>query len=349
MIQAKIVADSLNSWSGDRLTTMLITFPRHILAELNTHRMLSKNSASSRAIPFEKMVKSVKENPFIPIAWQKDHKGMQGNKYFTNAADIFMYKKLWKDARDKNIEISLRLGTNSSESPAVTKQLCNRLLEPFMWHTVLISGTEWENFFSLRCPEYELLSEQMPISFRSKKDLLKYVKDVEAPEFKNQYDNLSDLDWLQINKGQAEIHMMALAENMWDAYNESIPKKLKPGQWHIPFEDKILPINDWGNIEDQLTKVKASTAICARTSYTVMGDEKDFNINKQIELHDRMIKQVPFHASPFEHCALVMPEEEYNKHIKGYIDGPEIPKECKGWSRNFKGFKQYRDIIENEK
>ena len=70
-INAEIIADSVDS-KGNRITTMLLTFPRFILAELNTHRMFSRNSASSRAIPFEKMVKMVEEDPFIPIAWQKD-------------------------------------------------------------------------------------------------------------------------------------------------------------------------------------------------------------------------------------------------------------------------------------
>lgn len=68
MIQAKIIADSLSP-QGHRITTMQVTFPRMILAELNTHRLFSRNSASSRAIPFEKMVKSVQENPFIPTVW----------------------------------------------------------------------------------------------------------------------------------------------------------------------------------------------------------------------------------------------------------------------------------------
>ena len=90
-IEAKIIADSINQ-QGDRITTYLLTFPRFILAELNTHRMFSRNSASSRAIPFEKMVKMVQEDPFIPIAWQKDHKGMQGTEYFTNE-NMFIYGK----------------------------------------------------------------------------------------------------------------------------------------------------------------------------------------------------------------------------------------------------------------
>ena len=70
MIKAEIVADSLSP-QGDRLTSVLVTMPRIILSEMNTHRMLSKNTSSSRAIPFKKMVEAVQNNPFIPIAWQK--------------------------------------------------------------------------------------------------------------------------------------------------------------------------------------------------------------------------------------------------------------------------------------
>ena len=167
-IEAKIVADSINP-QGDRITTYLLTFPRFILAELNTHRVFSKNSASSRAIPFEKMVKMVKEDPFIPIAWQKNHKGMQGNEYWTDDDTVTVdegdeyerYTKIysaiehfitkWLEARDLAIAQSYELNRLG-----VTKQICNRLLEPFMWHTVLLTGTEFENFFNLRMPCYEI-------------------------------------------------------------------------------------------------------------------------------------------------------------------------------------------------
>ena len=82
-ISAEIIADSKNQF-GDRITTFILTFPRIVLAEFNTHRMLSRNSASSRAIPFEKMVQMVQDDPFIPIKWMKDHKGMQGTEYFSD-------------------------------------------------------------------------------------------------------------------------------------------------------------------------------------------------------------------------------------------------------------------------
>src|ERR1035437_3905890 len=93
-ISAKVIADSKNKF-GNRITTMVVTFPRYILAELNTHRMFSKNSASSRAIPFERLLKSVEENPFIPIAWMKDHKGMQGTEYFTTDVETGYCKDGW--------------------------------------------------------------------------------------------------------------------------------------------------------------------------------------------------------------------------------------------------------------
>ena len=93
-ISATIVADSVNK-QGDRLTSLLITFPRILLSEINTHRMLSKNTSSSRAIPFKKMVEAVQNNPFIPIAWQKEHKGMQGNEYFTDKVDLRALEQNW--------------------------------------------------------------------------------------------------------------------------------------------------------------------------------------------------------------------------------------------------------------
>jgi thymidylate synthase ThyX len=156
MIQAKVIADSKNEY-GNRITTMVVTMPRFILAEFNTHRMFSRNSASSRAIPFEKMVKSVMENPFIPIAWQKDHKGMQGTEYFTNAESIGLVSS-WLFARDKAVKSAKSLAYDG-----VTKQLCNRLLEPFMWHTVIVTASEYFNFFALRCPNYEIDDEMLEL------------------------------------------------------------------------------------------------------------------------------------------------------------------------------------------
>lgn len=354
MIKAEVLAYS-QSPRGERIATVIATFPRYILAELNTHRMFSRNSASSRAIPFNKMLKSVWENPFIPIAFQKDHSGMQGSVYFTNKFQIFLLRNLWLFARNLAIVFSWLLS-----KVGLTKQLCNRLLEPFMWHTAIITATEWENFFHLRCPQYSLFYEQIPMGFRSKKDFLTFVKSVGAQEFKSQYDNLSDLEWLSINKGQAEIHIMALAESIWDALKESTPKKLKEGEWHIPFGDDIdirkvanlIPHFQKENGEIEYSKeieeafIKIATARCARVSYTIVGEEnKKPNYENDIKLHDRLAKSG--HWSPFEHCAQSLTEQEFYNINNGILvetmNGP-----FSDFSGNLKGFKQYRKMFKNE-
>lgn len=365
IINAQVVADSLNP-QGDRLISVLATFPRFILAEVNTHRMLTKNTASSRAIPFLKMVETIKNNPFIPIAWQKDHKGMQGTEYFTKSYEIEDCERNWLVARDKAIQVAIRLSDNK-----VTKQLCNRLLEPFMWTTMLITGSKegWDNFFELRCPNYCMEENEF---YKSWKEVLKCY-DFEKETIEDGY-----LFKAAHNTGQAEIHMMDLAEKIYDAFNESTPKQLQAGEWHIPFydtADKFGPgpwidyCNNNSNADyhslEEFTqfRVKISTAMAARTSYTVVGEEKELNYENLIALHDRLIVQNPLHASPMEHCARAMNNEEYVSHVKGtpdlqefinedgfgiayhkvYQDNPEA-----GWCRNYKGFIQYRHILETK-
>jgi hypothetical protein len=337
MYKAEILADSLAP-SGARLTTMKITFPRFILAEMNTHRVFSRNSASSRAIPFKKMVKMVEENPFIPIAWQKDHKGMQGTEYIEEGfSGTTFCEKTWLYARDKSIQNAKALNENN-----VTKQLCNRFLEPFMWHTVIVSATEWENFFKLRCPQYEANEDMTGIKhvFRSRKDLLNIFPEISI---------YNELDWYKINKSQADIHIQAIAELMWDAYNESTPKQLKAGEWHIPFEPDAYEAhfaNRLGLAEFQEAKIKIATARCARISYQTLGDDPKIDYEADLKLHDRLLEEG--HMSPFEHCARIMNDQEYYQFRKGWLDNTskEIINSSAGWCNNFRGFIQYRYLTE---
>lgn len=328
-ISATIVADSINE-QGDRLTSFLITFPRILLSEINTHRMLSKNTSSSRAIPFAKMVETVKNDPFIPIAWQREHSGMQGTEYHTDKLNIEAKVGEWLIARNHAVNQAKQL-TNME----VTKQLCNRLLEPFMWTTMLITGSRegWENFFNLRCPSYQYSAAK----FRSKKDLAKTTVHTE---------DFTDLDFLKMNKGQAEIHIMELAECIWDAYNESTPKVLKAGEWHIPFEDTIADIRYWGTGVPQTKEmVKVSVAMAARTSYTVVGEEKALDYEAMLGLHDRLLAQDPPHSSPLEHCAQAMTQEEYWSSFGTTAQNTK----GNGWCNNLKGFIPYRYMVDNGK
>lgn len=321
MIQAKIVAGSRNPFNDKKLVTFQISLPRIILAELNTHRMLVSNASSSRAIPFSKKVEAVSNDPFIPIAWQKSHSGMQGSEYHTDKLNIEAKNGEWLIARNHAINQATQL-----DGMGVTKQLCNRLLEPFEYIDVVISGTEWENFFSLRCPAYYGV-------YRSQKDL--FVTDVDKR--RRPFHDVP-------NSSQAEIHIQALAELMWDAYNGYDYKMLEPGEWHIPFEETISDESIWPHInhedEIELIQCKVATAICARGSY---GKFEGKSIEDDIKLHDRLLAER--HMSPFSHSAKCPTHDEYEKYSDTKYVGQDKPREL-GWFSQFHGFMSYRYQLE---
>lgn len=146
MISAKIIADSVNIDSGKekRITTFELTYPRFVHAELLTHRVFSRNSSSSRALPVSKFITEVKENPAMPIFWGKNQKGMQTVEEVSEDTKSEAIK-VWLEARDSAIEYALKL-----EQLGLHKQIVNRILEPFFYIKVLLTATELKNFFKLR-------------------------------------------------------------------------------------------------------------------------------------------------------------------------------------------------------
>lgn len=264
---AKILADHLAP-SGCRLTTFEVTFPRIILAELNTHRALSRNSASSRAIPVATMIERVQSDPFIPTYWGRNQKGMQAHEEL-EAADKAKAMGHWLIARDAALEqVRNLVGLN------VHKQLANRLLEPFMWHTALVTATEYENFFELRCHE----------------------------------------------DAQPEIRAIALL--MRDLYTSQKPEKVPAGFWHMPLtKDAARLVNDRYR-EGQIRDI--SVGRCARVSYLTHDGKRAPMAD--LELSQRLLASR--HMSPFEHVAQA-------------LDKPTR-------SRNFMGWKQYRQVVEEE-
>ncbi len=276
-IAAKIVADSINK-QGCRITTFVVTFPRFLLAELNTHRMLSRNSASSRARPFHVMLKDVCDDPFIPLRWMAAHKGMQGTNYL-NETDSEAAVTEWLKARDMAVEQAMKL-----DKLMVTKQLVNRLLEPYMWHEVIITATDYANFFSLRA------------------------------------------------HADAEIHIAALAHAMLDAYNQSTPKILNAGEWHVPFGDCIDEEKLVGQ-DIETAKIEIACARCARISYRPFGSESSYDYAADRKLFKQLADSG--HMSPLEHCAQAMSDAEWDA----------APQHRSG---NFHGFVQFRKRFANE-
>lgn len=162
---AGILADSISP-SGVRLTTMVVTMPRIVLAEFNTHRVFSRNSASSRAIPVEKRIKMVEDDPFIPLSFGSNQKGMQAGAAL-DGEDAEWAQSDWIGALRDAIKWAKSLARRG-----VHKQIANRLLEPFCPHTVIVTSTEWANFFALRChpaaqPEIRLCAEAMRSALHS--------------------------------------------------------------------------------------------------------------------------------------------------------------------------------------
>lgn len=165
MIEAKIVADSVGP-NGVRLTTFVLTYPRFIHAEFMTHRTISRNASSSRAIPVKKQIQMVIDNPAIPLAFTKNKAGMQGGEELDESANAQAVKQ-WLEGRDAAVLIARNL-----EALEVHKQYANRVLEPYAHITVVATATDWANFFALRChymaqPEICQLAMQMLAAYEA--------------------------------------------------------------------------------------------------------------------------------------------------------------------------------------
>lgn len=272
MHSAKIICDSIAP-HGVRLTTMEVVFPRIILAEFNTHRMFSRNSASSRAIPVEKMLGMVEDNPYIPTHWGKNQKGMQAEQEM-HPAEQNAARLCWLRAKDDAVHRA-----NELKEIGLHKQITNRLLEPFMWHTVIVTGTEWTNFFHLR------------------------------------------------NNKDAHPDIAIVAKLMQEQYEKGDPGEVKYNQWHLPYI-KVEDFQDYQHL-DVIKFVKASAGKCARVSYLTHDGIRD--LGKDIELCEGLDKNG--HMSPLEHPAQPEPPGKSGQpHFIG----------------NFKGWRQYRKMIQGE-
>ena len=277
--QAKILADSVSP-AGHRLTTQEVTMPRIVLAEFNTHRVLSRNSASSRAIPVEKQLKNVLEEPFVPDYWGINQKGMQAEQKLDRRESAEATGE-WLCRRDLALlgAVALIGGVKSIQDEAlkkrigalqalhgevdkplgrpVHKQLANRLLEPFMWHTVIVTATEWDNFYALRA------------------------------------------------NSQAQPEIRQTAEAMRQAYLQSEPAEVDYGQWHLPLiqsDERHLAVS---------SLVKISAGRCARVSYLTHAGQRD--PQEDIALYERLTASG--HMSPLEHVARPLLPEEMRRSV----------------------------------
>lgn len=159
-VSAKVIADS--KYRDTRLITLEIELHRFILPEFNTHRMISRNFQSSRAVPVEKMIEQVRNDPAMPVHWGKNEPGMQAREELDIHQKHYVQDD-WHRAAFHATEIA-----ESMRQTGVAKQIVNRLLEPFMWTKGVVTATEkaWNEFFKLRLhhaaqPEIYALAEKI--------------------------------------------------------------------------------------------------------------------------------------------------------------------------------------------
>ena len=275
--EVKIIADSINP-QNVRLTSWVATFPRWILAELNTHRMLSRNVASSRAIPFNKMMDNIIANTAIPSFFGKNQKGMQSVEELPIQTQELIIKT-WIDARDSALSYAKLLN-----DLGLHKQHVNRICENFSYVTAIISGTEYENFFKLRAhpdaqPEFQNLAYKMKALYETNKPVQLKAGEWHVP-FGDQIDTTKVYELFNDGSG---VSNMSLDE------------------WKTTLTD---------------TKNKIAIARCARVSYLNYEGKDDYAAD--VKLCDRLFGSVPRHLSPTEHVAQALDSTEFVGNFKGF-------------------------------
>lgn len=171
-VSAKVIADS--KAGPHRVTTFEVTFHRFVLAEFNTHRVLSRNSASSRAIPVEKQLKRFRMSPAVPVAFPAEQPGMQGGTSL-EGEDLIDACELLDQWHEMTEELVGEYIDEHPDKPGrLHKSIINRLMEPMMWHTVIVTGTDWDGFFQQRVspnaqPEIHAVAKLMKQAYEDSK------------------------------------------------------------------------------------------------------------------------------------------------------------------------------------
>lgn len=264
MITAAIVLDSISP-AGHRLTTFELRYPKFIHGELMTHRAFSRNASSSRAIPVSKNLEEVRSDELraAPEYWGAEQKGMQSGMELTGI-DLASAKSVWRYAAMTAADIAEVLTKGG-----VHKSLVNRVMEPFLHINVLVTATEYMNFFGLRLhrdaqPEIRVLAERM---------------------------------WKEYQESRTRL----LQPGAWhlpyldDASIEEINDRWYSNEWQGSDPDN--------GMSREKASIRVSVARCARVSYQSFETGKRSTIEEDLRLYGRLVGSRPLHASPAEHVA----------------------------------------------
>ena len=243
-INAEVIADS--DYMGKRLTTLKIRVPRIILAEFNTHRVMSRNFESSRAVPNWKLRKKVLDNPFVPIYWGANKSGMSASEVLSPSKE-WLCRKVWIVLSKLAVFAHWTM-----EKIGLHKQTCNRVLEPWLSVSGVVTSTEWDNFFKLRChwaaqPEMQALAYCIKRAMEESTPKVMTREDIHLPF-------IDDEERSKFTKD--ELIKISVARVCRTSYNNNYGAKSNPEEdiklygrllenWHMsPFESVAVPIVD---------------------------------------------------------------------------------------------------------
>jgi hypothetical protein len=308
MFKSRILADSLSP-EGTRLTTFEVTYPLYVHNEFMTHRVVSRNAASSRAIPAAKTLAAVMEDPVIPIEWGTMQAGMQAGPALVGS-EAETAERRWLDGRDWMVRVVREL-----TDLKVHKQTTNRLLNPFMWITTIASATDWANFFSLR------LSQMAEPHIRRAAEMM--VEDY----INHEPTELAPGDW----------HLPLVYEPDYN-YAAGIVAGTRPNYFKLG--------GDTIYVDDATDFLKhISAARCARVSYLTHDGRRDYYAD--IELHNKLARSG--HWSPFEHVASPCDHAATISRLVDLAPGDGSVEIRCALSGNFDGFHQYRKSFDHER
>lgn len=264
-ITAKVIADSVSE-DNIRITTMELVYPRVIHSEFMTHRVFSRNASSSRAIPVERSIKAVEDDPYYPLVWTSNKPGMQGGPVL-EGNELESAKNYYRGALCDAIQSARLLAATGA-----SKQIINRILEPYSHIKVVVTSTKWANFFTLR----DHPAAEPHIGFLAK----------------------------AMTKAFDESVPSELEHGGWHLpYVDSRSDELEHAAIHCLEENPRLGDNEEALMDEVLRVLrKVSVARCARVSYDNHDGTKP-KLLKDLQLFSDLMEKAPLHASPAEHQA----------------------------------------------
>lgn len=144
---ASVLADSVNAETGDRLTTFAARMPLIIWQELLTHKHLSRNSGSSRAVPILNRIWSCIQDPFVPDRFPLEGRGMQPPGFTEPGTEL--HERQVRSHLDL-MRVNIRACLDRLDD-GMGKEIVNRYLYAWLWNDAVVSGTTWTTVFGLRC------------------------------------------------------------------------------------------------------------------------------------------------------------------------------------------------------